>query len=105
MNTETQRIIKTFIYKLCVYFPITLILAYIFYRDFSKDLGFAGASVGVGIVLYYLFDWTWHHKTTNRKTCIAITTAWIIFLAIGFTATGVDASKQKYKDPPDKVSK
>lgn len=98
MNSETNRIVKTFIYKLCVYFPITLILAYIFYGDFIKDLGFAGASVGTGLVSYYLFDYTWHNKAISRKKCIAITTGWVIFLAIGFTAAGIDAAKQKSDD-------
>jgi len=100
MNIETHRIIKTLIYKLCVYFPITLILAYIFYGDFLKDLGFAGASVGIGIVLYYLFDWTWHHKATSQKTCIAITIGWVIFLAVGFAIAGADASKPKPDEDP-----
>ena len=92
MHQETYRLLKTVIYKFFVYFPITILLAYIFYRDFLRDLGFAGASVAVGLFLYYLYDWTWHHKSTKPKVCIGITIIWIILLIIGFTIAGIDYS-------------
>jgi membrane protease YdiL (CAAX protease family) len=98
MSKELHRILKTFIYKLFIYFPVTIILAYAFYRDFGKDLGFAGASVGIGMILYYLFDWTWHHKETKRRSALIITIAWILLLIIGFTLTGIDSIKHSTKN-------
>jgi len=98
MHEEAHRIIKTLIYKLFVYFPVTIIIAYIFYRDFVKDLEFAGASVGVGLVFYYLFDWVWHNKELKPKTAISATIGWILLLAVAFAVAGYDST---HRQPPD----
>ena len=93
MTDETHRILKTFVYKLLIYFPVTIILAYAFYKDFVKDIGFASASIGIGIILYYLFDWIWHHKKTKKNIAIGMLVGWILLIALSFILTGIDYVK------------
>jgi hypothetical protein len=93
MTDETHRLLKTFIYKLLIYFPVTIILAYAFYRDFVKDIGFASASIGIGIILYYLFDWVWQYKKTKKNIAIGMLIGWILLVTLSFVLTGIDYSK------------
>jgi len=88
---EHQRILGTLVYKFFVYFPIALLLTYIFYQDFSKDIILTITNVGVGLLIHYLFDltWAWHTSgVDNYRTKIVIIT-WVCFLIICFTATGI----------------
>ena len=103
MTDETHRILKTFVYKLLIYFPVTIILAYAFYRDFVKDIGFASASIGIGIILYYLFDWIWQHKKTKKNIAIGMLVSWILLIVLSFTLTGIDYAKHhgRYDDHGD----
>jgi hypothetical protein len=90
MTDEKHRILKTLVYKLAIYFPVTIILAYAFYRDFVKDIGFASASIGIGIILYYLFDWIWYYKKTKKTIAIGMLIGWILLVAVSFVLTGID---------------
>ena len=102
MTDEKHRILKTLVYKLAIYFPVTIILAYAFYRDFVKDIGFASASIGIGIILYYLFDWIWYYKKTKKTIAIGMLIGWILLVAVSFVLTGIDYAKHHaYPKPHD----
>ena len=94
MHKELHRVLKTFIYKFIVYFPSSLLLAYIFYNDFVKDIGLVGANVIIGIILYYIFEWIWEHKS-NKTLLISTIIIWLCLLAIAFTIKYMRSKQHK----------
>ena len=93
MHKEIHRVLKTFIYKFIIYFPTSLLLAYIFYNDFIKDIGLVGANVIIGLILYYIFEWIWEKK--NKVLLAVVTIIWLCLLTAAFTIKYTISKQQR----------
>jgi len=79
--SEYQRILKTGLYKILVYFPVALLITYLFYQDFLKDIMLTLANAIVGILTAYLFDLAWHWHNTGLNSRVKIMAGiWILFI-------------------------
>ena len=103
MHREVKRLIEILLYKFLVYIPSLLILTYIFFNDYLRDIYFVLMFTLISIITSYFYSWILDHYKTNPNIATYCSIIWFTLIVVGFILSGIDNEFRKDSHENNKI--